>query len=229
MTGLGEYNFEFNIKTNDELDPIATYAREMDLSRVPPRGSPPNLPSEGITASSGDGDIEVPKIREKNGYGGTGDKAHLGGFTTLDPAGISPSVWRYMMEYFGVKKLLDIGCGRGISTSWFYMQGVQVQCVEGSRDAIQRSFLPALADAVSEDAGHKMNSINSTRHKKIIVEHDFTLGPWWPEETVDAVWCVELLEHVSRNFAPNYLAAMKKSALVFATHSVWVSEFHQAI
>ena len=212
---LGDYSFEFSVKSNDDLDPIAIYTHEMDLSKVPPKGSPPNLPAE--RASSGTKEMEeIGKIRKTHGYGGSGDKTHLGGFTTVDSDGISPYVWRDMMEYFGVKKLLDVGCGRGISTSWFYMQGVQVQCVEGSHDAIERSLLPAL---VEEDTDGK----NAITKDNIIVEHDFSLGPWWPEETVDAVWCVELLEHVSRNFAPNYLTAFKKSALIFATHSIWVS------
>ena len=30
------------------------------------------------------------------------------------------------------------------------------------------------------------------------MEHDFTRGAWWPDQTVDAVWCVEFSEHVQR-------------------------------
>ena len=49
------------------------------------------------------------------------------------------------------------------------------------------------------------------------------------EETVDAVWCVELLEHVGRNFARNYLTAFKKAALIFATHSKWGGWHHTEV
>lgn len=41
-------------------------------------------------------------------YGGKGDKPHLGGFTELDPDGMSPALWKWMIEYVGVKSLLDV-------------------------------------------------------------------------------------------------------------------------
>ena len=43
-------------------------------------------------------------------------------------------------------------------------------------------------------------SDNKSSDSKLMVEHDFSRGPWWPEDTVDAVWCVEVLENVGRNF-----------------------------
>ena len=46
---------------------------------------------------------------------------------------------------------------------------------------------------------------------------------------MDAVWCVELLEHVGRNFAANYLTAFKKSALIFASHSNWGGWHHTEV
>jgi len=217
---LDDYNFEFNIVlAGDELDPITAYAKHIDLTQVPPKGSPPNLPAARATEEEMKG---FHHIREKYKYGGNGDKAHLGGFTNVDPEGISPYLWREMMEYFGVKTLLDVGCGRGFSTSWFHMQGVKVQCVEGSHDAIQQSLLPALAKADQEAKGGKDDS-------DIVVEHDFSLGPWWPSETVDAVWCVELTEHVGRNFQDNYLTAFKKAAFIFVTHSNWGGWHHTEV
>ena len=76
------------------------------------------------------------------------------------------------MDYFGIKSILDVGCGRGISTSWFYLQGIKTQCVEGSKDAIKRNIYRNL---VAKD-GLDPN--------KMVVEHDFTNGPWWPAQTV---------------------------------------------
>ena len=54
---------------------------------------------------------------------------------------------------------------------------------------------------------------------KIMVKHDFSRGPWWPEDTVDAILCVEVLEHVGKNFEKNYLATFKKAPFIFVTHS----------
>ncbi|GMI55976.1 hypothetical protein ScalyP_jg1192, partial [Parmales sp. scaly parma] len=111
-----------------------------------------------------------------------------------------------MISYFGVRSLLDVGCGKGISTSWFYEHGVDTHCVEGSHDAVTQSILP---DPTTQ-----------------VTEHDFSRGPWWPEQTVDAVWCVEFTEHVGRNYHSNYVPAFKKAALVFVTHSNWGGWHH---
>ena len=99
-------------------------------------------------------------------YGGAGDKPHLGGFTSFDPNGISPSLWKEMVQYMGVKSIVDVGCGRGISTSWFVLHGMEyVVCVEGSHDAVTHSLLPGL----KPEKGTEFE----------LVEHDFSLGPWW--------------------------------------------------
>ena len=77
-----------------------------------------------------------------------------------------------MIKHLGIKSLLDVGCGRGISTSWFITHGLQyVLCVEGSHDAIQQSLIPQIKHI-------------SNRTTYEIVEHDFSRGPWWPSRTV---------------------------------------------
>jgi Methyltransferase domain len=126
----------------------------------------------------------LPSIRvaddaadQRKFYGGKGDAKHLGGWTEIDIQGISPFLWKLMMTKFGIHSILDVGCGRGISTTWFLMNGMDALCVEGSHDAYLNSVLP------DKD--------------KQMVEHDFSRGPYWPEKTYDAVWCVEFLEHVS--------------------------------
>lgn len=164
-----------------------------------PEGKAKALPSILIS------DEESAKIDRKI-YGGKNDKAHLGGFTDIDLHGISPAVWKFMIEYFGVKSMLDVGCGRGISTSWFALHGVEALCVEGSHEAVTKSILPS--------------------PETQIVEHDFSRGPWWPPRTVDAVWCVEFLEHVGRNFHINYIPAFRKAAFIFVSHSRWGGWHH---
>jgi 16S rRNA G1207 methylase RsmC len=62
---------------------------------------------------------------------------YIGGFTEFDNQGISPTLWSHMITHWGVKSLLDVGCGKGVSTSWFVLHGLEfVQCVEGSHDAV---------------------------------------------------------------------------------------------
>jgi hypothetical protein len=87
----------------------------------------------------------------------------------------SPVIWEHMVKWLGVKSLVDVGCGRGISTSWFVLHGLEyVVCVEGSHDAVTKSLLPGL-----------QNVPESTSFE--VVEHDFSRGPWWPDRTVDVV------------------------------------------
>jgi cyclopropane fatty-acyl-phospholipid synthase-like methyltransferase len=118
-----------------------------------------------------------------------------------------------MVEWLGVKSLVDVGCGRGISTSWFALHGLDyVVCVEGSHDAVTKSLLPGL------------KTPSSTQLE--LVEHDFSRGPWWPSRTVDAAWCVEFTEHVGRNFQKNYHTVFRKAAYIFMTHSHWSGWHH---
>jgi len=73
-----------------------------------------------------------------------------------------------MLGPLAVLSMVDVGCGIGHSAKYFLDLGAKVLCVEGSHDATQQSVLPASA----------------------IVEHDFTRGPWWPEDTYDVAWAV---------------------------------------
>lgn len=107
-------------------------------------------------------------------YGGKGDKAHLGGFTAFDKDGVAIYLWKHMIQNMGIKSILDLGCGKGTSTSWFILHGLEyVVCAEGSHDAVTNSLLPKIPkDDIPADT------------KWEIVEHDFSRGPWWPSQTV---------------------------------------------
>lgn len=161
--------------------------------------SPPNMPSVIL---SEDEELNAKKVRDI--YGGKKDALHLGGFTEIDPMGISENLWNFMLGPLAIKSIVDVGCGRGHSTSYFKQNGANVLCVEGSHDAVTQSLLSP------ED----------------IVEHDFSRGPWWPEKTYDAVWSVEFLEHVARPYMKNYLPIFKKCALLFVTSSAWGGWHH---
>mmetsp|Transcript_1993 Transcript_1993/g.4715 ORF Transcript_1993/g.4715 Transcript_1993/m.4715 type:complete len:388 (-) Transcript_1993:62-1225(-) len=172
-----------------------------------PEGLAVALPSVPTTA-------DEEKEIKRSIYGGAGDKAHLGGFTSFDPQGVSPTLWKHMVEHLGVKSMLDLGCGRGISTSWFITHGLEyVVCAEGSHDAVTQSLLPKIA-----------NVPKGTTYD--LVEHDFSRGPWWPSRTVDFAWCVEFTEHVGRPFMHNYHTAFRKAAIIFVTHSNWGGWHH---
>ncbi|CAB9523128.1 expressed unknown protein [Seminavis robusta] len=165
-----------------------------------PEGQAQALPSIRLSKE------EDATINRKKIYGGQGDKEHLGGFTAYDGQGVSPAVWKHMINSIGVKSLIDVGCGKGVSTLYFESNGVDVLCLEGSHDAVEHSLLPDPANQV--------------------VEHDFSRGPYWPGKTYDAVWSVEFLEHVGRNYQHNYIQAMRKAAYLFVSHSRWGGWHH---
>ena len=140
--------------------------------------------------------------------GGGSGAMHLGGWTKQpDLGGLSNNTFNFMLGIIGVKSVLDVGCGRGISTSYFLDKGADVLCVEGSHEAITQSLLP--------------------RDK--IVEHDYSLGPWWPSKTYDACWSVEFVEHVPRQFIRNYIPTFQQCALLFVTRSQWGGWSHVEI
>jgi SAM-dependent methyltransferase len=188
-----------SIMSHDRWDP------QVFPLAVPP-GEGHRLPSIRVN----DHHVEQSRSKHKNvKYGGAGDKPHLGGFTQYDGHGVSPYVWSNMMEQYGVHSVVDVGCGRGTSTTWFLYQGVDVICVEGSHDAVLQSLLP------NPDTQ--------------IVEHDFSRGPYWPLKTYDAAWSVEFLEHISRQFHFNYITVFRKAALIFVTSSRWGGWHHVEI
>lgn len=163
------------------------------------------LPKPSLLPMSNEEINKISALRkDSGGYGGVGDQEHLGGFTDFDKHGISNNTFNFMMGPLGVKSLIDVGCGKGFSTKHFLDFGANVLCVEGSRDAIKQSLLP----------------------KELIIEHDYTLGPWWPSTTYDAAWAVEFLEHVGRQYSVNYIKTFQKSALLFVTHSAWGGWHH---
>merc|ERR1719203_1088675 len=143
--------------------------------------------------------MEGARIKASRGiYKGGADAEHLGGFTDLDTDGLSPRAWRYMLQNLTIKSVIDVGCGKGVSTSWFASRGARVLCVEGSPEAVRDSRLPP----------------------ELVVEHDFSRGSWWPNSTFDAAWSVEFTEHVGRQHMANYLPVFESAALVFVSHSV---------
>jgi len=164
--------------------------------------SPPPQPTLRISD-----DTLSQKIDSKRGiYGGKGDAAHVGGFLQNDTQSYEPWVWDFLINEMQIKSMVDIGCGRGISTNYFHKRGVNAQCFEGSPDGIARSLVPGLTKL-----------------------HDFTRGPVWTDEIVDIAWAIEFLEHVDVAYMQNYMATMKKARFVFVSHSIWGGWHHVTV
>lgn len=129
--------------------------------------------------------------------------SHLGGYVHGNPGDpgdegtFSVNVWEYMIENYGVKSVLDIGCGEGHALYWFVNRGLRAIGVEGHPQAIVDSPVPGR-----------------------IVQHDYTLGPYTTPERYDMVWCAEFVEHVEEKFIPNFVASFRMADHALITHAL---------
>lgn len=110
-------------------------------------------------------------------------EGHLGGFILGgDPATWCPHLWRWAIDRFAVRSMLDVGCGEAHSTRFFRDLGCEVQGLEGCQRAIDQSAAPGS-----------------------VALHDFCEGPFHGIRRYDLVWSCEFLEHVDARFVPNIL------------------------
>jgi SAM-dependent methyltransferase len=119
------------------------------------------------------------------------DTLHLGidpeGIFNKDPHTFMPDIWGWLCMRYGIRSVLDIGCGMGMNLAWFDEYGFEVLGVEGHPNAVAASLVPGR-----------------------ITQHDFTQGPWSPERNFDLCVCTEFAEHVSAEFEENWMVAVDK-------------------
>lgn len=80
------------------------------VSSLPAAANPLAIP-QGKAIAMPSVRINDDKVKyERKMYGGKGDKPHLGGFATgsVDIDGMSPGLWKWMVQHIGVKSLLDV-------------------------------------------------------------------------------------------------------------------------
>jgi SAM-dependent methyltransferase len=131
------------------------------------------------------------------GYFGVESQKHLGGYIIGgDSNTYAPEIWDWMINH-NIKSVIDVGCGEGHSTKYFYDNGCEVLGVEGG-----------------------INAINNSKIKDKIICHDYNKGPFIPSKTYDAVWCCEFVEHVMEEFAENFLTTFDYAKNIFLTHAV---------
>jgi len=108
-----------------------------------------------------------------------------------------PDVWGYLMLRYGVKSVLDVGCGFGHSMKWFSDMRLSVRGVEGWTEAVAAHLVPGA-----------------------VTQHDYTLGPApLGYSTFVLGWSAEFLEHVSEPYIPNYMADFARCRIVCVTHA----------
>ncbi len=121
--------------------------------------------------------------------------AHLGGAHHDKPDYYTwlPDIWERLILGYGVKSVLDLGCGAGFSTAWFQARVGRALGVEGD---------PAALVARKCDA---------------IVTHDYTERPFVPVDLYDLGWCAEFVEHVEAQYMANWMATLQRCRYVCMT------------
>jgi hypothetical protein len=115
---------------------------------------------------------------------------HLGGYRPGgDEATLYPDLWTWLVESWGVRSMVDVGCGEGIAVDHFAALGVDALGVEG---------IP--------------------QEHSLIVTHDYTTGPLYFDPK-DLVWSCEFVEHVEERYVDNFLATFACGLDVLITHA----------
>lgn len=119
---------------------------------------------------------------------------HVGGnIVEGDPFTYAPSVWNYLIHRFAIKSMLDLGSGRGYSSSYFYSKGVQVLAVDGMLE----------------------NCINANYPT---VHIDFTQSKVLTR--VDLVHCQEVVEHIEEKYLDNLLSSLTCGKFIIMTNAL---------
>lgn len=130
---------------------------------------------------------------------------HLGGYVVGGSAETYyPALWNWFRRNY--RSVLDIGCGEGQSLKYFHDRGMRARGLEGSSQAHVDSPVASL-----------------------MVQHDFTAGPYKTRETFDLVWCCEFVEHVEERFSDNFLETFALAKTVAMTHAVPGQEGHHHV
>lgn len=120
------------------------------------------------------------------------EEQHLGGnLRHGDSRAITPRFWRYLVDRFGVRTLLDVGSGEGHALLAFSRMSVIAHGFDALPENVRNSVFP-------------------------IALHDLTRGPYcYP---CDMVHCVEVVEHIEEQYLPNLMATLTNAPIVVMTH-----------
>lgn len=121
------------------------------------------------------------------------DNPHLGGHILGgDPWTKYPTLWSAMVGYYNEKKIIDIGCGEGYSTTHFKSLGVDVIGIEGT---------------LQQD-------------KPYIVQHDYTKGYFEHLTENDYTgYMIEFVEHLEERYLAFLSGTLLHCKTIYMTHA----------
>jgi SAM-dependent methyltransferase len=136
-------------------------------------------------------------------------EGHLGGCSIGgDPATYYPIMWQYLIEKYGVKSVLDIGCGVGYASKFFQSLGCDVLAVDGSIEAKKNSLVP------------DSHLINDYEIGSVIDTHEIEFnGKKGKDISIDLGWSCEFVEHVYEKYSQNFIDDFKLCKYLAITYA----------
>ena len=122
----------------------------------------------------------------------TSHPAHLGGHE--NETHIDEGAADYLIKKFGIKSVIDVGCGPGGMAKVWEDRDVDWVGIDGDFE-------------VSRD-----------EHIRVKI-HDYASAPYVTGHNWDLGWTVEFLEHVEAKYIPNYMATLQECRYVICTHA----------
>jgi SAM-dependent methyltransferase len=137
-------------------------------------------------------------------------EGHLGGCSIGGDGGTYyPIMWKYLIDNYNVKTVLDIGCGRGYSAKYFESIGCDILGIDGSTKAQEMSLIPEHFLLNDYETGPALS-------RSEIKYNDKPLGDF----IFDLCWCCEFVEHVEEQFIDNFLSTFAFAKYVAMTHAI---------
>jgi cyclopropane fatty-acyl-phospholipid synthase-like methyltransferase len=110
-----------------------------------------------------------------------------------DLSTFTPNLWRFLIDRFAVRSMLDVGCGEGHAVKFFWKQGVLAHGIDGLRANVERAVVP-------------------------IALHDILSNPY--VMPVDFVWSCEVAEHILPEKVGHYIDTLTNGTVVAMTHAL---------
>jgi SAM-dependent methyltransferase len=134
-------------------------------------------------------------------------EGHLGGCSIGGDGGTYyPIMWKYLIDNYNVKTVLDIGCGRGYSAKYFESIGCDILGIDGSMKAQEMSLIPEHFLLNDYETGPALSRSEIKYNDKPLDDFIF-----------DLCWCCEFVEHVWEEYSQNFLDDFKRCKYVAMT------------
>ncbi len=106
---------------------------------------------------------------------------------------LCPALWRYLIDRFAPRSMLDVGCGEGHAVTFFNRAGVYAFGIDGLKANVDRAVAP-------------------------IALHDLLSGSFYMP--VDLTWSCEVAEHIEPSKVDFFLDTLANGRIVAMTHAM---------